>query len=100
MFSSGGFSFGAGVVSAVGGDGWVWSQRSSKTGLNPAPASLAVPFDEFYQAKIFALRVVRESGWRVSIRRGRRTAGRWEAKVILPFGMRVADARSSLRLFL
>ena len=28
-----------------------------------------------------------ECGWRVSIRRGRRTAVRWEAKVVLPFGI-------------
>ncbi len=100
MFLSGGSSFGAGVVSAVGGDGWVWSQRFYRQGLTPAPASLAVPFSEHYQAKRFALNVARECGWRVSVRRGRRTVGQWEVKVILPHGFRVADARSSLRLFL
>ena len=41
-----------------------------------------------------------ECGWRVSICRGRRAAGRREAKVVLPLlGIDAADARSSLRFF-
>ena len=107
-FVSSGRSFGAGVVSRLGRDGWVWSQRVGASGRAPAPAALFVPFTGRAQAVAWAQRAARATGWRVWVRSGLRCSC-WAAgslgpapssavKVALPSGWSAGRARRALPL--
>ncbi|MCP3867755.1 MAG: hypothetical protein GY703_06605 [Gammaproteobacteria bacterium] len=97
-FVSGGRSWGGSVVSRVGAGGLVWSVRVPSRGRRRVPASLCVPFGCMASASVWARLVAGQPGWRVVVRRAKRSAGQFEVKVTLPLGLSVSKARLVLPL--
>lgn len=96
-FISGGSSWGGSIVSRVGADGCVWSVRAPSAVRGPVSPSLCVPFTAQPAASAWARQVARLLGWRVSVRRAKRSAGPFEVKVVLPWGLSAAQARQALQ---
>lgn len=97
-FVSGGCSWGGSIVSRVGGCGSVWSVRVPGGGLGQVPASLCVPFGCRATASRWARLVAARLGWRVVVRRARRSVGPFEVKVTIPVHLSASRARASLPL--
>lgn len=92
-----GFVSGRGsVVLRPCSDGWVWGFRAARGGDTPAPCAYFVPFSDFNTASKQA-RQWSMAGWRVWVRRARRSAGPFEVKVALPDGLPALEARKALR---
>ncbi len=95
-FVSGGRSWGGSVVSRVGAGGVAWSVRVPCRGHGGVPASLCVPFGSMVSAAGWARSVAAGLGWRVVVRRAKRSAGPFEVKVTLPLGLSASSARQAL----
>ena len=98
-FTSGGRSWGGGVVLRVSRSGWVWALRVTRPadGSFPAPACVYIPMLSRPLAAMWAVEVARALGWRVWVRSARRVSSApWEVKVALPSGLPVHSARAQL----
>ena len=89
-------SGGSSVVVRHGSDGVVWGFRACSAGTRPAPACLFVPFACLASASSWARSVAMSLGWRVWVRRSRRSLGPFEVKVALPSGLSASAARAAL----
>jgi hypothetical protein len=89
-------SGGSSVVLRCGSDGVVWGFRACSAGSRPAPACLFVPFGCLASASSWARSGAVVLGWRVWVRRARRSAGPFEVKIALPSGLSASAARSAL----
>jgi len=98
MMSNGFASGGSSVVVRHGVDGVVWGFRACSAGSRPAPACLFVPFGCFGSASAWSRSVAVSLGWRVWVRRARRSAGPFEVKIALLSGLSASAARAALGL--
>ena len=75
--------------------GCVWVYRCKKNNYNPIPQVLNVPFDNEKSAMGYGLEL-HNCGYRVSIRRGKRSNGLYEVQVFFPMGFTVKNAIDNL----
>ena len=95
---SGYVSGGSSVVLRCGSDGVVLGFRAGGAGRRPAPVCLFVPFGCLTSASAWGRSVAVSLGWRVWVRRARRSVGPFEVKVALPSGVSAGAARAALGL--
>jgi hypothetical protein len=95
-FFSGGRAWGGSVVSRIGADGAIWSVRVPAAGQCAVSPCLCVPFGGLDVALPWARQVSTLLGWRVVVRKAKRSCGPFEVKVTLPRGLSAGRARAFL----